>query len=1393
MKSGRLRISAPSLSACLLFLLTLPSVALAAERPVWNLDGPAFSASAADLQKAAAAVPAEAFAEATVLLEGDWYTLDAAGRMVYRHHLIYRIETQAGVEDWAESSVRWEPWYQKQPEIHARVLQLDGKVVELDQKTLTDGPAGDAEEGTYTNARIRKGPLPALAVGVVVEEETVSSDKEPFFAAGGIYRDTFSRSVPVVREQLVVELPAATHLEYRTHLLPDLKVTDTREGEVRRLVFDQAYLPARIGSDIDLPTHQHLSPMVEFSTGASWAAVAEGYRKLAEPQIDPAKVKQLLPALGTDRMENIRRIVALLHKEVRYTGIEFDQASIQPATGPEVLKHHFGDCKDKAALLVAWLRAAGIPASMALLDTGPGMGITPELAGMNMFDHAIAYVPAATPGGAPLWIDATAEYAEVGTLPSMDQDRPALVIAEGTTGLVNTPALRPEENQLVELRDFQLAEYGGAHIVETSLTHGPIDQQYREDYGGADTRAKRTDLETYAKNNYLAKALANVERGDGKDLSKPFLLKLDMTAAKRGNTVVGDAAVAIPFAGIFSRLPQWFRTDPKEEGEELTPQQEENRKRAVAARTTEYDVLPFATEWRYTITPPAGFALRALPKDVQTSMGPALLTQHYESAANGTVKATLRFSTVQPHYTLEQTLALRDAVLAAYKQDMVLFTFDQQGAGLMAQGKMREALAADRALIEAHPEQAIHHVRMAYALLKASMGDRARKEAELATQLDPKSAVAFEALGWMCQHDAIGVLRTHGMDGKCADKAYRRAVELDPEDQNVVVDMAIAEEFDAEGERYTEGAHLADAIANYRAVQKKDKETGDRYEDNLLFDLLYNHEYKALLEELAKLPGSVTRDAIGIAATVAEEGGEKGIAAGMDKADHSTGGAERRSGALNAAGGQLLRLRLYPEAAEILTASVAGQANSAAITQQVTIFRKLKPWKGPEFPDTDPRGLTEKMLGAAMADAITPQLAAEMLSRHAYSSAREWDENLKKAQQSSSSLRLTALQSEFPLRVLVDAMMGNMKTTAEGDEQKGYRVSMQMPGAATQKLFLSQDDGRLRAVTDGTPISEAGNEVLYLLEQNRLDEAAALLDWMRDRIHKGGGDDPLSGSLFPRFWTVGTAHDPAAMRLAAAALVSYTAAVQPLIPAIRTAYSAAPAGEARTSLALLLAQACWIAQDGPALKPLGEELLKNNPDSYRAIEIAGDAALLLKDFKGWGQLLQTSLDKHPEDEQLLRQKANEEGYKGDFAAVRSTLQKVIDLGKGTANDSNLLAWSALFDGHTDAEVLKAAQQANLLSQQKSFATLHTLACIYAAQGKTVEASDLAQKAMAASQMLKPDSAVWFVYGMIYEQYGVNDAAIDAYRKVEKPEGPLSPFDTWLLTQARLKALGAVGK
>lgn len=1368
-------------------LLAFGTFQTSAQQPEWSLTGPAFGASPSEIAGAARRISAEPFMEATVFFERDAYSLDAAGRMTYRHTMIYRIETPEGVSDWSEIRMRWAPWYQNPPEIHARVIAPDGTVSSLDPKTITDGPAKEDSEDTYTDSRIRKVPLPAITAGSIVEEETLSTDKAPFFVGGEVYTDSYSRGVPSVHVELLIDLPASVKFRYKVHALPNAQVKEQLKGEIRHFSLEQGYLPGLARSDIDLPTHEVVGPFVEFSTGESWTSVANSYRQLAEASIEPEKVKTFVPRSEMNRDLGIAQIVGALHKGVRYTGIEFGEAGLQPASATDVLKHHYGDCKDKAALLVAMLRSKGIPAYIALLDAGTGGDVDPELPGLNRFDHAIVYLPQSQSSNA-MWIDATAEFEEVGSLPSMDQGRLALVIREGTTELIQTPMAIPEDDQLIELREITLPEYGPAKVTETSLTHGDIDASYRSLYGDPLTRETKANLEKYAKDAYMAKTLANIEHSEAHDIAKAFALKLEMTEAKRGFTSIDDAVVGIPFTSIFYRLPEWFRTDPKIEGEKLTPQEEENRKRAIAARVSEYDVHPFATEWRYTVTIPEGYELRALPEDKDTKLGPAKLTEHYEIDPQGRVRATLRFETSKTRYTSEDALALRDAVLAAYRRDMIAIWFDQVGSKLSAAGKTKEALAADSALIEKHPLESLHHAQIAYAYLKAGLGDLARTEAEQATKLDPKSPVGFRALGWVCQFNEIGIQLARGFDWNCAANALRQAVALDPDDSNTAINLAILDEYDGEGERYTPNAHLADAIAGFRAVKQKEKSVGEQYDDNVLFDLLYSGRYKELLDELAKLPASATRRGLSISATVAIEGGAKGVAAGVAQADHLSAGSQERSAALATAGNQLLHMRLYQEAVGILSAAVEGQPDAAATTQQIAVFRQLTPWKNNFLPASDPRAAVQRMFLAFVAGDFDEATANDVLARHAYATEEEWNRNWRAAAVHNGMLHSMAVRSGLPAVVLFDVIAGNLKFNAQGDDQSGYVITVDSLGSKSRQYFVTKEDGRYQVVTDGNTPSEAGNYVLFLLKVGRNKEAQSLLNWTRERMHKGGGDDPLSGAVFPRFWTVGDSADPSAMELAADSLVAISPTIHDWLPQVHADWEKASTDDIRLNLGLVLAYGYRTVGDASHLKEVASEILKKYPDSYTAIDLSGSAYGMLGDWDDWKEMLDSRLTKHPEDEDLLRLKASYAEARGDWEAARSTRQILIDKGKAQPGDYNMYGWTALFDDRITEDAIKEARQAAMLTNNASFPELHTLACLYAMEGKTAEARDLLLKAMTLADLSIPNSELWFGFGSIYEHYGIKEAAIRAYSRVEKPVGQINPTSTYLLAQARLRVL-----
>jgi tetratricopeptide (TPR) repeat protein len=1363
-----------------------------------SLTGAAFSASAADLKAAAAAMPASKEHPAEILYEEANYKFAADGTMTYQHRLIYRVDSEEAVKDWAEISSSWDPWFEKQVQLHARVLETSGKFLELDQKTITDAPVKAEDSETFSSERERRAPLPGMAVGAIVEEQEITEEKTPYFAYGSLERYRFRESVPVARARIVVEEPVSMPFHEKVIHMPGLTVDRSEHDGVRRVVFEALNRDATYDADINLSTNDPLWGEVQFATGESWASVAQHYAAMTEPQTVTAEAEAMLPKdLPADRMAKIRAIVKTLHHEVRYTGVEFGAAKLTPMRPAEVMKRHYGDCKDKANLLVAMLRAAGIRANLALLLTGPDRDVTDDLPGMNQFDHAIVYVPGGAQGESPLWIDATAEHDAVGTLPYADKGRNALVVSAETKGLTRTPDAKPEDSILVETRTFKLAEYGPAHVDEVSDTQGWMDASYRSLYGGPETPKIREDMDSYVKNAFLAKKLTKIEHGDAGDLDKPFRLTLSADGAKRGNSSLTDAVVVVFPTGTLNNLPKWFSEKPAVIGPDTTPEEKREIERSHKARPERVAVRPFVYEQKSRILIPVGFEVRTLPSDKTTPIGPGSLTESYKTVSPGVVEVSFKFNTGPAEITAAEALAMRDAVLEVNKRDYVVIYFDQSGMKELSAGHIREALEIDRKLIAESPADALHHMQFSRALLMAGIGSEAQKEAQRGTELDPKLSAAYSNLGWVLQHNALGERFGKGFDLKGSVAAYGRAVELDPEDSDARYDLAILLEHDANGSRYAEDADLAGSIKTYKDLIELNKDKGDQavaqYRENLLYTLLYAKQYAELDKLLTTLPSDNNHLALAITSAAAQHGSAAGIA----QADKGNVSVTDRNRNLRVAGTEIANLHLYKEAADLVSAGMQGGDDAATAARSVELYRGLKAASLKPPSPGDPASPVQTGLVGIMAGTLTHAQAKGMMSRHAYSSDAALERDANKAVLSSGFLRMAAAKSGMKESVLLDLILGNTTSSAKGDDEKGWDILAQIPGAKADHTYVVKEDGVYRIaadgnadnVTDNTPL---GNEVIWALSQGKTAGAKAMLDWKRDLQHKGGGDDPFEGSLMPRFWTIGStkpgADSPEAMRLAAIALLAGSMDAKPYLAEIAALRERA-SGQRQTDLDILLATAAIYAEDPSAGMPAVQRLLAEEPDSLTALRLAGHGYALQGDSASWLKLIGDRLAKKPGDHDLLEQQAAAYEAAHDWKAAQATLQKVLDTGKATAADYNSYAWLGLFHDRLGDDITKAAQQSAQMGKNSSFGELHTLACIDAAQGKTTEAREVLKQAMLAASLSEPNSAVWYALGMIYEQYGAKDAALAAYRKVEAHEEDdhtyVDPVSTYVLAQARI--------
>lgn len=1370
-------------SNCKLFcvlLLTLPSSLFADE--IWN--APAFSASPGVLQQAAAAIKADKEAVATILVHDEHYSYDREGKSVATYHTIYRVENEEGVSGWAETSANWEPWHQSKPEIRARVITTDGIEHNLDLKTLNDVPAHETSPDTYTDERSFGGPLPAISVGAIVEEEFTIRDTAPFFAAGIVERAILDRSVPVNKTRIIVSHPESLPFRYVMQQMPDAKVNRTSHDGIETIEIEDGPYAARSEKLTNLPPDVPRGPQIEFSTGTSWHNVVAEYARLSNDKLRVADVQSLLAKINlktSSRPELIRRVVAALHKNIRYTGVEFGEASIVPQFPSETLKRKYGDCKDKAALLATMLRAVNVPANLALLSTGPGQDINPELPGMGMFDHAIVFVPAS--GSDPeLWIDATDQYSRVGDLPRMDYGRWALIVEENNTALKKIPAFTAAQNFHRELREFTMAEFGQAGIRETDEEIGPRESEFREFYSG-DAKEIRESGEKYVKNAYLADSLTALEHGNLSDLEKPFSLTF-VTKGNRGTTDYESAVMAIRVEDLLDGFPAYFTTKPVEE---KNPDKQGESQKKQEQRTADWFIDPFTNEWDYKIIAPVGFKLRALPASREEQIGTARFTQKYSSNAEGTVvQAVLRFESAKTRLSVKEAAELRDAVVKAQESDPIFVTFDQVSHSLIAAGKIKEGLAGYQQLARQHPREALHRIQLARVLLSVGLAENARTVARQATVLEPNSAQAYSTLAWILEHDLIGRRLKNGFDLPGAIAAYRKAKELDPKDKDIRANLAMLLEYDSNGDRYTEAAQLKAAISEFKDLKKLDEAMGRKYDDFVLYDLWYAREFKALEETLPSLPATDTRRGFVVGVTAIKLGSE----AALKKSVEITTSDELSRKALTTAGWLLLRLHKYGEAADLITAGARGEGTETQTATFAATLKKIKPREELKIDDNNPRSPLQHFFEETFSLHGAYEQMTRLLSRNADRSS-DTKKDAQEFRQMMFQLKEKLAKNNVPFETVGDIVLNNARYLVEGNDAQGYRITIETPGAAPQHAFVVKEDARYKllaySITGQNSSEDLGWEALELLNKNDLPGARQWLDWAREIIHMNGSDDPLAVQPFPYFWTKGQEADADAIRTAALVLVPSKELKGNDLQALLKARDKTKADQERARLDVVAAHAYSRQERWSELEPVAARLLQAFPDSLTAFQWMTEVYAHTLRFDDWDKLVQDRIAKHSDELDYVRSAARLARYRGDFNKSRQLLKDLADRSKATQSDLNLFAWDALFlPTEIGQDSVEAAERANQLSQNSNYSIMHTLACLYAHTGKAAQARELLLKAM-DGQLEEPDSSVWLAYGQIAEAYGELEAAQAMYARVEKSPSEV-PGSNFALAQQRLLAL-----
>jgi len=454
------------------------------------------AAFAADVQRAAAPAWVEDMALPGIdtgmlhYADGGLYTilLDDQVRWegetrLYYSRIVTKVLSRAGLEDAASLTRSFDPATETLTLTHLDIIR-DGRRIELRDKVAFDvfRRESDLESGMIDGTLTAHAQLPDLRVGDIVDLAFLWSSS-PLFPG-----QTFSvwfdpeYSDPVGLNRVVAYWPADRPLQ-TSAIPPSVERTDKIDGDIHRIErVTRAHKPITV--EDDLPPEVDPWGTVLLSGSKDWAevagSIAEHYRTLSVLPAAWKDVPDEIRAAGTAEGDRAYAALHYVQDHIRYVGVEVGGGSYFARTPATVVEGGFGDCKDKAVLLVALLRALGIEADVALALLDGGMAIKDGPPSSRVFDHMVVRTVI---DGKPVWMDPTLSY-QAGMVGSAAP--PAYGYALPLTGkAAGQLLLMPEDPAAIDrefvVQTFQFTD-GGAQMDVDTLASGRAADRLRADW-----------------------------------------------------------------------------------------------------------------------------------------------------------------------------------------------------------------------------------------------------------------------------------------------------------------------------------------------------------------------------------------------------------------------------------------------------------------------------------------------------------------------------------------------------------------------------------------------------------------------------------------------------------------------------------------------------------------------------------------------------------------------------------------------------------------------------------------------------------------------------------------------------------------------------------------------
>ncbi len=529
----------------------------------------------------AASVSTPTFAKdvpAVVLHNEQQVTLGSDGKLTTVENYAVKILVREG-KGAAVATAFYLSSFNKVRDMNGWLIRPDGSTKEYGKKDILDIIAD--KDDVYNEGRVKVIDASGEVDAGYVFAYTVTTEDTPLF-----YQDiwSFQDRLPTMLSRYTLNLPnnwKASSITFNHETIQPQTSGSSYVWELRNL--------APIPPEPMSPSVKNLAPhiAVNYSPAdasqavgrafADWTAVSRWGSNLHDPQVivdDAIAVKARdLTANAKTELEKIRAIGTYV-QNLQYIAIDIGVGygnGMIPRPSTTVLSRGYGDCKDKANLMRAMLKAIKIEAYPIAIYSGDPTYVRAEWASPSQFNHCIVAIRVSDETKTPtvinqpklgrlLIFDATDPYTTVGDLPDYLQGSYALIMAGDNGGLAKMPVTPPDTNSLNRRIEVNLTAEGTINGKISEHASGQASTTFRSELRGLSATQYKQAIEGWLTRGATGAQLVKVTPTD-KQADASFDLDVEFSAANYAQLMQNRLLVFKPV--IVGRRNGVFLTEAK--------------------------------------------------------------------------------------------------------------------------------------------------------------------------------------------------------------------------------------------------------------------------------------------------------------------------------------------------------------------------------------------------------------------------------------------------------------------------------------------------------------------------------------------------------------------------------------------------------------------------------------------------------------------------------------------------------------------------------------------------------------------------------------------------------------------------------------------------------------